>query len=73
MSPAVFVQNNLVERLTAPVATWARKFDLNIIDVSSTENLVVDEMGIDWAEHHPVLIFGSVQFLRKCKSSKLRP
>lgn len=66
-----FVQNNLVEKLTVPVAKFARKHGYKLIDVSSTSELKVDLMEVNWSEYENVLIFGSAQFMRACKESCL--
>jgi hypothetical protein len=70
MRPAIFVQNNLVERLTAPVARFARAEGIALEDRSSTSEFDVDNCGIDWTEYHPVLLYGSVQLIRELKKSK---
>jgi hypothetical protein len=65
-----FVQNNHVQRLTAPVAMFARTNGLALEDRSSFEGFDPDNCGIDWSEHSTVP-YGSVQFLRQCKNSSL--
>lgn len=69
MVPVFFVQNNMIERLTAPVARYAREAPVALEDRSSTSELNVDDCGIDWSQYHPVLPYGSVQFLTKLKRS----
>jgi hypothetical protein len=66
-----FVQNNLVEHLTAPVAKFAHINGYEIIDRSSTSSMIVDDCGVDWNAYSSVFIYGSVQFLRKAKQSSL--
>ncbi|WP_199028844.1 hypothetical protein [Ralstonia sp. ASV6] len=63
-SVAIFVQNNYVERLTAPVAIFARAAGITLYDRSSTTNFDPDDCGIDWTGFRFVLTYGSVQFLR---------
>jgi hypothetical protein len=70
-TPVFFVQNNRVDRLTAPVAIHARANGIELQHCASSNLLDVDAIGIDWSQHHPVLPYGSVQFLRKCKESSL--
>jgi hypothetical protein len=48
--PEFFVQNNRVERLTAPVAIYARANGIDLEDYSSSASLNVDTIGIDWAQ-----------------------
>lgn len=71
MVPVFFLQNNMIERLTVPVAQYAREAQVALEDRSSTSELNVDDCGIDWSQYHPVLPYGSVQFLTKLKRSTL--
>lgn len=68
---AFFVQNNLVNKLTIPVATYARKRNFGLEDRSSSNALVIDDCGIDWTQYKWVIPYGSVHFLRKLKESSL--
>ncbi|MBX3755176.1 ATP-grasp domain-containing protein [Ralstonia pickettii] len=71
-SPSVFfVQNNYVERLTAPVAMYARARGIALEDRSVTEVFDPDSCGIDWSQYGAVLPYGSVQFVRRLKSSSI--
>ena len=45
--PAFFLQNNLVERLTAPVARFARANNIAPVDRSSTQEFDPLDCGID--------------------------
>lgn len=67
--PAFFLQNNLVERLTAPVARFARANNIALVDRSSTQEFDPLDCGVDWSEYAPVLAYGSTQFLRKLVAS----
>lgn len=69
---AYFVQNNLVDRLTIPVAQHARACGIPLEDRSSTSELNPDDCGIDWGAYDIVLPYGSVQFIRHLKDSSLR-
>jgi len=69
MVPVFFVQNNMIERLTVPVARYAHEAGVALEDRSSTSKLNVDDCGIDWSRYNPVLPYGSVQFLNKLKRS----
>jgi hypothetical protein len=71
--PAFFVQNNYVERLTVPVASFAREHGIALEDRSSFQGFDPDDCGIDWSAYSFVLTYGSVQFLRKLKASALAP
>lgn len=70
MKPCVFVQNNLVERLTVPAARAARSLGAALEDRSSTSDFDPDACGVDWAQYDPVVPIGSVQFVRKLKGSR---
>lgn len=70
-TPAFFVQNNYVERLTAPVAIHARSHGIALEDRSSHKDFDPDRCGIDWSRYDPVLPYGSVQFVRQLKASSL--
>lgn len=67
--PLFFVQNNYVQPLTIPVARFAHSQGHALEDRSSTRAFSVDDCGIDWDAFHPVLPYGSVQFVRKLKAS----
>lgn len=71
--PAFFVQNNYVERLTVPVASYAREHGIALEDRSSFVGFDPDDCGIDWSAYSFVLPYGSVQFIRKLKASSLSP
>lgn len=68
--PCFFVQNNYVERITVPVANYARGAGLCLEDRSSFAEFDADDCGIDWSTYGHILPIGSVQFLRKLKKSK---
>jgi hypothetical protein len=68
----ILVQNNLVERLTAPVAYWARERGLTLMDVSSSANLDLDKCEIDWSNFDCVIPYGSTQFLQKVAQSTVK-
>lgn len=70
-TPAFFVQNNYVERLTAPVAIYARSHGVSLEDRSSHKEFNPDDCGIDWGQYDLVMPYGSVQFIRQLKSSSL--
>ena len=70
MNPLFFVQNNHVERLTIPVAQFARGGGYALEDRSSSRDFDPDACGIDFSEYAPVLPYGSVQFVRSLKGSK---
>lgn len=67
--PCFFVQNNCVERITAPVALYARQVGARLEDRSSTSEFDADDCGVDWSQYAHVLPVGSVQFLRHLKKS----
>lgn len=70
-SLAFFVQNNHVERVTVPVATYAHSRGIALEDRSSGQGFNPDDCGIDWTQYDVVLPYGSVQFLRRLKKSSL--
>jgi ATP-grasp domain, R2K clade family 3 len=67
----VFLQNNLVTKLTVPVANWANARGIPIVDVSSNTALDVDRCGTDWSEYEQVLPYGSTQFIEKVSASAI--
>lgn len=67
--PCFFVQNNYVERITVPVALYARQVGAHLEDRSSTSEFDADDCGVDWSQYAHVLPVGSVQFLRHLKKS----
>lgn len=67
--PLFFVQNNHVQPLTIPVARFAHSRGHALEDRSSTRAFSVPDCGIDWGAFHPVLPYGSVQFVRKLRAS----
>ena len=69
MQPLFFVQNNFVERLTVPVARFAYARGLSVQDRSSSSSFDPLSCGVDWSQAHPVLPYGSVQFVRKLKAA----
>lgn len=69
MRPLFFVQNNFVERLTIPVARFAHARGVSVQDRSCSSGFDPLACGVDWSEHHPVLPYGSVQFMRKLKAA----
>lgn len=66
-----FIQNNMIERITVPVAKYAHNHGIALEDRSSTSQLNIDDCGINWNNYNPVMIYGSVQFLRKARKSSL--
>jgi hypothetical protein len=71
--PCFFVQNNRVQRVTIPVAQFAHQAGVALEDRSSFHGFNPEDCGIDWDRYHPVLPYGSVQFLRKLKQTLLAP
>ena len=69
MQPLFFVQNNHVRHLTIPVARFARAHGVCLEDRSSYVGFDPQDCGVDWAQFHPVLPYGSLQFLRKLKET----
>ena len=67
--PVFFVQNNYVEHLTIPVSKFAHTQGYALEDRSSTTEFNPDDCWVDWDQYHPVLPYGSVQFVRKLKKS----
>jgi hypothetical protein len=67
--PCIFVQNNYVTRVTAPVAIFARANGIELIDRSCMAGFDPDQLGIDWSTWDPILPVGSVQFMRAAKRS----
>lgn len=67
--PVFFVQNNYVEHLTVPVANFAHAQGYALEDRSSTGSFNPEDCYIDWDQYHPVLPYGSVQFVRHLKKS----
>ena len=63
--PIVVVQNNHVERLTAPVAEATRALDIELRDVSSGEETERHPPLPDGGPWGPVLVFGSTHFARR--------
>lgn len=68
---AFFVQNNLVDKLTAPVAIYAREQGHPVEDRSCSADLNPDDCGIDWQQYACVLPYGSIQFIKILKNSSL--
>lgn len=62
--PCFFVQNNYIERVTAPVAIYARDNGIDLVDRSCFDGFDPDHIDIDWSQYHPILPVGSVQFLK---------
>lgn len=71
MRTAIFVQNNLVNPLTAPVADYAHRHGIQLEDRSCDDLFNPDDCGIDWDEYDAVIPYGSVQFIRKMLNSRL--
>lgn len=71
LPPVFFVQNNYVERLTVPVALYARERGVALEDRSTSASFDPDACDIDWSQYGVVLPYGSVQFIRKLKASSL--
>lgn len=73
MTIAFLVQNNFVERLTAPVAVYAREEGHDLFDISLLPGrpLDLDRLGVEWDAYEHVVIYGSVGFVRKCLSTGL--
>jgi hypothetical protein len=71
--PVFFVQNNHVEKLTAPVAVYARSHGIALEDRSSFVGFDPNDCGIDWKAYDVVLPYGSVQFVQKLKKCSLAP
>lgn len=67
--PVFFVQNNHVTHLTIPVSEFAHAHGYALEDRSSTATFNPDDCYIDWDQYHPVLPYGSVQFVRHLKKS----
>lgn len=67
-APCFFVQNNYVERITVPVAKFARDNGYVLVDRSSTAEFNAADCGVDWGEYCPIFPYGSVQFIRKLKA-----
>jgi hypothetical protein len=67
--PVFFVQNNYVQRLTIPVAQFAHAHGYALEDRSAHSDFNPEDCGIDWNQYHPVLPYGSVQFMRCLKDS----
>lgn len=65
--PVFFVQNNHVEHLTVPVCDFVHARGYALEDRSSTTEFNPDDCWVDWDQYHPVLPYGSVQFVRKLK------
>lgn len=68
---AFFVQNNHVERLTAPPSLYAHSKGYDVIDRSSTQDFDVMNCGVDWSQFDEIALFGSVQFLRQVRNTPL--
>lgn len=67
--PCIFVQNNYVTRVTAPVAIFARENGIDLVDRSCGADFDPDKLDIDWSAWDPILPVGSVQFMRSVKRS----
>jgi hypothetical protein len=64
-TPLVIVQNNFVQRLTAPVAKAARAMGIELHDVSSGEAARLRPLPVDGGPWGPVLVMGSVLFVHQ--------
>lgn len=65
MTPLVIVQNNFVQRLTAPVARATRAMGIALHDVSSGEQAALHPLPAEGAPWGPVLVMGSVLFVHQ--------
>lgn len=70
MKPAIFVQNNLVDANTKQVADFARAHSIELIDRSMSDAFNPDDCDVDWSEYGPILVYGSVEFIKVCAKSK---
>lgn len=68
-NPCFFVQNNYIERITARVAQYAHRQGIDVVDRSCISGFDPDKLDIDWAQWHPILPVGSVQFLAALRRS----
>lgn len=64
-TPLVIVQNNFVERLTAPVAKAAHRLGLALHDVSSGEPARLRPLPAEGGPWGPILVMGSVLFVHQ--------
>jgi hypothetical protein len=68
--PCFYLQNNRVERLTVPVANYARERGIPVLDRSYVSGIGPDDWLINWDEYNQVFVYGSVHFVKAAKNSQ---
>ena len=71
MNICFYIQNNHVQKMTAPVAEFARRHGIDCHDRSSIQGMGPDDWNIDWTKYDKVIPIGSVQFIAACKDSSI--
>lgn len=66
-SIAFLVQNNHVLYNSIPVAQYALRNGIDLIDRSSNNDFNPMDCGVDWTQYDAVIPYGSVQFARLCR------
>lgn len=69
MAPVIFIQNNYVQANTLQVAKFAFENKIEMIDRSMTDTFDPDNCGVNWPQYGPVLVYGSVDFIKACAKS----
>lgn len=68
---AFFVQNNHVQFNTIPVAQYAWRKNIDVIDRSSFAEFDPMNCGVDWSDYSTIIPWGSVQFVRNLRKTPL--
>ncbi len=67
----IFLQNNLVEKLTGPVAQSLQDSDIDVIDRSITKEFTLENSNIAWDSYGAIILIGSISMYRFFKASRL--
>jgi len=68
---AFFLQNNLIGKMTAPIAQYALQTGHTVIDRSCTQDLDIMACDDDWWRYAAVIPYGSSELLRKFMKTPL--
>lgn len=68
---AFFLQNNLIGKMTAPIAQYALQAGHAVIDRSCTKDLDIMACDDDWGRYAAVIPYGSSELLRKFMQTPL--
>ena len=74
--PIFLLQNNYFEqlgRLIQPCLDFCSKNSIDFVDRSMIERFDPDALGVDWTDWAGVIVYGSVQWVKRCRESSLAP